>query len=432
LRKIIRISGILLLVIILGVSFWVYQNLHNRHPGYQVDLKENHLENRTLRAGFAAVRITPQILDHWSDYNHDARYNPEEGDQYIDGNGNGKFDAVWMAGFQNKRPANGVHDDLWARTVVIDDGNLRISVTVLDAIGFMHDDVVDVRKRLPEEAGVSYSIISSTHTHEAPDLLGLWGKSPFSSGVDPSYVQFVKEQCVRSIMEACRAMKPAWLVFAQDLQGLSDQVTDTRPPRVTDHGLRLILAIDAENGNPLGSVVAWANHPEILWSENLLITSDFPHYVREGLEKGIFLEDSLVMEGLGGIALYTNGAIGGLMTTPPDFELTDPLTGEAYTNPSFEKARVQGTNIALAALKALQMNPDTLKTGSLSIVAKSIDLPLDNPLFRAGASLGILDRGLNGWMQVQSEICVFTIGPASFITSNSLSPLASQLLIAIL
>ena len=37
---------------------------------------------------------------------------------WTDVNGNNKFDAVWMAGFQNKRAAQGVKDDLMAVTAV--------------------------------------------------------------------------------------------------------------------------------------------------------------------------------------------------------------------------------------------------------------------------------------------------------------------------
>jgi hypothetical protein len=50
----------------------------------------------------------------------------------------------------------------------------------------MHDDVIDIRKLIPEKAGVTYTIVSSTHDHEAPDLMGLWGKTPFKNGVDRS------------------------------------------------------------------------------------------------------------------------------------------------------------------------------------------------------------------------------------------------------
>ena len=67
--------------------------------------------------------------------------------------------------------------------------------------------------------------------------------------------------------------------------------------------------------------IGWADHPETLWSDNLLISSDFPHFLREGIEKGVYIEDSLVFEGVGGTAVYFNGAIGGLMTTKPSFEV---------------------------------------------------------------------------------------------------------------
>jgi hypothetical protein len=50
-----------------------------------------------------------------------------------------------------------------ARTMVIDDGITRLALVILDVIGFMHDDVVDVRKMLPEDLGLTYTIIASTH-----------------------------------------------------------------------------------------------------------------------------------------------------------------------------------------------------------------------------------------------------------------------------
>ena len=70
----------------------------------------------------------------------------------------------------------------------------------------------------------------------------------------------------------------------------------------------------------------------------LLITSDFPHYVREGIENGIYAGDSLHTSGIGGICVYLNGSIGGLMTTNPGFMIQDPISGQEYLEPSFEKA----------------------------------------------------------------------------------------------
>ncbi|MEE4287642.1 MAG: neutral/alkaline non-lysosomal ceramidase N-terminal domain-containing protein, partial [Mariniphaga sp.] len=245
-KKFFKIFGILLLLALVVFSFWSYSNLKDRHPGYSVDLNIRNNSPSELKAGFAAVPITPEVPDRWEDKNGDGKYNPKDGDTFTDGNGNGKFDPVWIAGFSNNKPANGVHDDTWARTMVIDDGKTRLALVILDVIGFMHDDVVDVRKMLPEDLGLTYTIIASTHTHEGPDLMGLWGKHPLKSGVDKTYMQFVKEQTVKSVETAVRNLRPARLEISQDLTGAIPQVKDTRMPEVFDSGLRFIKAVDKE------------------------------------------------------------------------------------------------------------------------------------------------------------------------------------------
>ena len=37
----------------------------------------------------------------------------------------------------------------------------------------------------------------------------------------------------------------------------------------------------------IATFVNWGNHPESLGGDNPLLTSDFAHYLREGLEKGV-------------------------------------------------------------------------------------------------------------------------------------------------
>jgi len=163
-KKWLLILAAVVLVLLLTTFFWAYYNTRDRNPGYALALDIVPAESSPqLKVGFAAMPINPKITDTWTDANGDARYNPDDGDTYEDVNQNGRFDAVWMAGFQNSRPALGIHDTLWARTMLIDDGNTIISFTSLDAIGFGHDDVLDVRKRIAEEADIHLPIISSTH-----------------------------------------------------------------------------------------------------------------------------------------------------------------------------------------------------------------------------------------------------------------------------
>jgi len=133
-KNLLKVIVGLLLLIIIGLLIWFRSNLKDRNPGYTSDLKIINLAASPLKTGFAAQPITPVVHDRWNDVNGDAEYNPKDGDAFADGNGNGIFDPVWIAGFGNRRAANGIHDDLWARTMVIDDGRIRLAIVVLDAI----------------------------------------------------------------------------------------------------------------------------------------------------------------------------------------------------------------------------------------------------------------------------------------------------------
>jgi hypothetical protein len=300
--------------------------------------------------------------------------------------------------------------------MVIDDGKTRLAIVVLDAIGFMNDDVIDVRKRIPGEARVTYTIITSTHTHEGPDLLGLWGKTPLKNGINKEYMEFVKNQIVTSVITAVKSMRPARLKISDDLTGAIPLVKDTRKPEVFDSGLRLIRAIDKENGNTLGSLIAWADHAETLWSDNLLITSDFPHYVREGVEKGVYNGDSLCKAGIGGVAVYINGAVGGLMTTHPSLTVKDPFSGKEFKEPTYEKAEAQGKQLALLILNSMEKPAEEIDSAGISIIVRTLSLPIDNFKFKLATIFGILDRGTSGWMKMRSELSVFKIGSLSFAT----------------
>lgn len=401
-------------VIILSVLVFLLVQVKDRFPGYKVDLNIAAGVPQDLQVGFAALSITPEVPDTWTDTNANAQYDPDQGDTYEDGNGNGKFDPVWMAGFQHRRPAQGVHDSLWARTMLIDDGQTRLALVALDCIGLGADDVIRIRKAVQKSSAVDYVIVSSSHTHEGPDVIGLWGGRRFKSGVDRDYLQFLVDQAARSVDQAAQNVRPAKLRFAENPDGAAFLVEDSRPPIVMDPALRLIQAIDIEVDTTLGTLVQWSNHPETLWSDNLLITSDFIHYVREGIEKGVIEGDSLYAAGLGGTTVFLNGAIGGLMTTSPSMEIPSLSGDTSYLDATFAKAKAQGDHLALMSLNALQAY-DEISQGSIGLRAKSVQLPMSNPLYRLGAFTGILNRGFSGWLKIRSEVGYWELGPASFL-----------------
>jgi len=135
-KKILKIFGLMLLLFVLVICCIFMYNWRDRHPNYAIDLRLENKNSTIIRAGFAKKAITPTIIDTWNDANADNKYNEEDGDTYNDINNNGKFDAYWIAGMSNAKPAQGVHDDVWSRVMVLDDGNSRIAMISLDAIGF--------------------------------------------------------------------------------------------------------------------------------------------------------------------------------------------------------------------------------------------------------------------------------------------------------
>ena len=413
-KKFLKYTLGFFLLLIAVTAVYLFLQLRDRHPGYEVDLNIRPQQNPSLSAGFAALPITPTITDSWKDVNGDARFVEEDGDTYEDKNGNGQFDGVWMAGFQNQRPAQGIHDELWARTMVMDDGAFRMAIVSIDCIGLGADDIIRIRKAVNDEAEVDYVIVSSTHTHEGPDVIGMWGSGDYKSGVDPDYIDYLIQQSARSVEIATDRLRSARLRVAHDLTGAAHLVEDSRKPIVMDPGLMILEAVDEETDSTLGTLVEWSNHPETLWNENLQITSDFPHYMRESLERGVFHQDSLVKEGVGGTAVYLTGSIGGLMTTSPSFPIKSIFSDTTYLDPTYEKAEEQGKQLALLALNALD-SAEVIENTGIRLRAKSVELPLANPLFRLGAVLGILDKGMSGWMTIRSEICVWSLGPITFL-----------------
>ncbi|WNJ21012.1 hypothetical protein [Pontibacter sp. G13] len=400
----------LIIVLVAMAAGWGYLQMKDRFPGYQVDLDLTPPEGIVeMKVGFAAMPITPEEWETWQDVDGDATFNPKKGDTFQDLNGNGKLDAPYIAGFHANRPATGIHDDLWVRVMVLDDGKNRMAIASLDLIGLGSDDVIYIRMLIPESLEIDYTTVMATHTHQGPDVLGMWGPNPYQTGLDEYYMSFVRTQTALAIIQAAQRMRPARLMYAEDLTGAAGLVGDSRPPEVKDPGIRIIQAIDAQTDTTLGTLACWANHPETLWSGNTEISSDFPHYYREAMEQGVGN-----LSGTGGICVYVNGAIGGLMTTDTTLSVRHPITGTVYRTPSFGKAEAQGKQLAMLSLKALR-RAEPIPPAGLRIVAKTVELPLENQLFMLGAYMGVLQRGMPSWLTVRSEVAAWRIGPLSCI-----------------
>lgn len=415
-KKLLKIFLTVIGILILGLGSYSLYQFRDRHPNYQIDINLKSSLNE-VQAGFAKVDITPKGFESWIDHNGDSKFNPADGDSFIDSNGNGSFDAIWLAGFHNSRPAQGILDPLWARAMVLDAGEVKIALCVIDMVGFGNDEVIATRKMIAEtNPQLDYVIIASTHVHSSPDLIGQWGPSDYVRGVNEAYLAQVQKGIHDAVNEAAKSLRPAIFLFAEEKEKLKPFVGDTRPPLIYDASLKLMQVQDAETGQTLGTLMNWGNHPETLWSENIQISSDFPDSWREMVENGITSGDSTILKGVGGIAIFLNGAIGGLMTTHPGMSVVDSDLGVEFKKPTAEKMLAQGKALAKITLETLS---DTIwkpeKSVQLSVRAKSIDLKMDNKLFHLAAFLGIFDRGFTAWKTIRSEVSAWSLGSATFV-----------------
>ncbi len=295
---------------------------------------------------------------------------------------------VFIAGFGINRRATGVHDPIWVRCLTLSDGKTTVAFVGIDVIGFFYEpDVLAVRELVRKRWHRPVTVlIATTHNHEGPDTLGLWGPSPLKTGRDERYMAWLRQQTAECILDALKRMEPATLVFAMNQrQDLAALQLDTRLPLVKDHRLLVMQAISIKTGKAIGTLVNWANHPEVLGSQNSLLSADFCWALYERLE-------ALV----GGIPVFWNGAIGGLITPlGEEVKVIDPRSGQPAPEASFQKAELIGQIVADAAAEALKgKSVVRLAKGTLRVLLRPLFVPMQNERFRLAAGSEVLVRPL--------------------------------------
>lgn len=304
-----------------------------------------------LEVGFAVADITPELRP-------DA--------------------AVWMAGYYPGRAARGVHDPLYARCVVLRDGPTKLAWVSVDLIGLQLPAVDRVRAQLTD---YRYVLISSTHNHEGPDVIGPWGRTYLHRGVDDQYVERVIAQAAQCVRRAEQNLHEARASYGTAAD--SSLLADRRLPVVKDDVLRLLRFSDPSDGRTLGIVLQWNCHPEALGPDNQLITADFPAATIAALGQRY---DCPVV--------YMTGAIGGLLAPPTDC-LRDERS-ELLREGDFAFARGYGEAVAALACRAAD-SAQPIRLTPFQVSAARIGIPMTNELYRWARVLGVLRRDSYAW-----------------------------------
>ena len=116
-----------------------------------------------------------------------------------------KLPVVQNGGFA-QRMANAVAQSLYARSLVLQSGDERIAICVVDTC-MMDRELCDRAKALvAEKIGIATEsiLLSATHTHTAPSVMRCLG-----CPADPEYPDFLVPKIVESIVAANDALQPA-------------------------------------------------------------------------------------------------------------------------------------------------------------------------------------------------------------------------------
>lgn len=303
-----------------------------------------------LEVGFASADITPTLES-------DAK--------------------VYLAGLELNRVAKEVNDRLYSRAMVLAADGRKIALVSVDLIGLQYPSVLKVRASL---ADFDYVAVMSTHTHAAPDVVGIWGPTQSKSGIDPKYVQHVEAEIVRSV----RAAEDATVRAVAEYVALDDasMLGDFRLPKVFDPTIRLLRFRRASDKTVCGIFVQWNAHG-IEPRDNPRITRDFFGVTVDELSRRHDCE-----------VVYVTGANGGLMGTPDG--LLRKLLADKEDADAFDAIEVYGKLVADLADRALgQAEPIDLTP--LEVSAKKILVPLDNTGFTALRRAGVLSREAYRW-----------------------------------
>jgi hypothetical protein len=213
-------------------------------------------EEGTLRAGAARIDITP----------------PEN-------------TPLPMAGYSSRVDGHkGVHDRLYVRAIVVDDGSTQAALVGTDAIFLDHAAWEALAPRIEKETGIPKEqiLLSATHTHAGPNLRQLRGAQ---AGTGADYLALFDDWVVAAVRDAQARLEPARMGFGTG----EAHVNMNRRARLPNGGWWLganpegpsdktvaVLKFETSAGRPLALFVNYAVHGTVLGTRNYEISGDLP------------------------------------------------------------------------------------------------------------------------------------------------------------
>jgi hypothetical protein len=190
--------------------------------------------------------------------------------------------------------STGVHDDLYARALVLNDGKQRVAILSLDLIGmdFVLSD--GIRDAIRARTGISVTLVHCTHNHNAPFTIPWSALGPRSlSGPGKNWRDGLALK-LAELVSMTEAKSEAAVLGA----GRAPVRIGTNRRLPTGHGIVMkpnpdgpvvpwvdVLRVDRLDGSPSVILFSHAAHPVIIHGASRLISADFPGFAARKLKE---------------------------------------------------------------------------------------------------------------------------------------------------
>jgi neutral ceramidase len=208
-----------------------------------------------------------------------------------------------MYGYANRKcgPANGTHDPLFAKALVLEAGESRIAIVTLDLGSIAAPNLIRLSK---EQLGIPVLLLAASHTHSGPAFLSPAGTgaglSPGSSAPSP-YLAELEQKILGAVRQAGNAMFPARLGAGRGSLQLGYNrllLRDNGRARALFDNLERIpygpvdpeftlLRIEDDAGSARALLVHYACHAVCLGPTNCKYSADYPGTLQAKVEEAM-------------------------------------------------------------------------------------------------------------------------------------------------
>ncbi|GAB3330763.1 neutral/alkaline non-lysosomal ceramidase N-terminal domain-containing protein [Larkinella ripae] len=283
--------------------------------------------------------------------------------------------------------------DLFIRALVLEKGKNRIAIVSVDNLGWpsvLGNKSRALIKSIPGEN----VLIGATHTHSGPDAYGF----PDQSGkalADLPYLDSCVKQLAEAVEEAVTKLQPAQLkVAVGEAKGkiaFNYYADDLYDPRCG-----VIQALSTA-GKPIATLVNYAIHPEVIGSGRGILSPDLCGPLYDKIESKT-----------GGMALFMNGAQGGMVTADVRRE------GGTEANTWEECIRI-GELLGEEALRIVGAAP-VLQNPSIFCATRQVEFPIESDQMKYIIKKSPLGYQVSGTDRVKAQVNLLNIGPAQVLT----------------